>query len=72
MIKKPCPVCGKVFNENNLIFHIRKTAMAEIYDVYCNEVFEETVTISQAHIREVAPHQSYIEENSVSIKKFTI
>lgn len=70
--KKPCPVCGKIFNENTLIFHIRKTAMAEIYEAYCNEVFEETVTLSQDYIRKVAPHQNYIEENSVTIQKFTI
>lgn len=68
--KKPCPVCGKIFNENTLIFHIRKTAMAEIYEAYITEKIEEGVTL--ALIDDIAPHQYYIEQNSVTIQKFTM
>lgn len=66
MNKKPCPVCGKVFNENNLIFHIRKTAMAEIYLAYQND------DIGIFPVKGIAPHQYYIEQNSKSVSKFTI
>jgi hypothetical protein len=66
MNKKPCPVCGKVFTDKTLIYHMRKTAMFEIYVAYQND------DIGIFPIKGLAPHQYYIEENSKSVSKFTI
>lgn len=54
-----CPVCGKSIRTGNMIFHMRKTSVFEIYKAY-----KEGTLGTGFDISVVAPHEAYILANT--------
>lgn len=50
----PCPVCGKQIKAGNMIFHMRKAAVFEIYKAYKEK------TLGNVILNAIAPHEAYI------------
>jgi hypothetical protein len=61
-----CPVCGIVLQKRNMIFHMRKRSVFEIYDWYKDGYADGLDPLGNA------PHQRYIEQHSRTEKKFTM
>ncbi len=64
-----CPVCGKVFKQGGVIFHMRKTQVFEIYEAYKNKTLERAM---RGDISLIAPHEDYIQKNSKTTQVFEI
>lgn len=58
-----CPVCGAEIPEKNLVFHLRKKSVFEVYQAY-----KEKKLIDETS----APHEFYIQANQVYEPKFKI
>lgn len=56
-----CPVCGKKLPAGNMIFHMRKVSVFEIYKAYKEGTLERAI---RGDISLVAPHEAYIIANT--------